>query len=79
MKNHIAWPANLLGGAMMTTGVGEIAGTVIGSLGLGIVSKFLEPNIGPVMAKIFILIFIILFIQKRPQGIFALKGRAADV
>ena len=59
-------------------GVGEIVGTVVASLGLGITSKFLEPNVGPVMAKIIILVLIILFIQKKPQGLFALKGRTSD-
>jgi urea transport system permease protein len=59
-------------------GVGKIAGTIAGALGLGVVNKFLEPVAGAVLGKIFILILIILFIQKRPQGIFALKGRAAE-
>jgi urea transport system permease protein len=59
-------------------GVGKIAGTVAGALGLGVVNKFLEPVAGAVLGKILILILIILFIQKRPQGIFALKGRAAE-
>jgi urea transport system permease protein len=59
-------------------GVGKIAGAVAGALGLGIVNKMLEPLAGAVLGKIFILILIILFIQKRPQGIFALKGRAAE-
>ena len=47
-------------------------------LGLGIVAKFLEGWAGAVVAKILVLVFIIAFIQKRPQGIFALKGRFAD-
>ena len=59
-------------------GVGKIAGTIAGALGLGVVNKFLEPVAGAVLGKIVILILIILFIQKRPQGIFALKGRAAE-
>lgn len=59
-------------------GVGKISGTVISSLGLGIINKFLEPAIGAVFGKILILIFIILFIQKKPQGLFALKGRLAE-
>ncbi|HEX6272110.1 MAG TPA: urea ABC transporter permease subunit UrtB [Polyangiaceae bacterium] len=59
-------------------GVGKIAGTVAGALGLGVVNKFLEPVAGAVLGKILILILIILFIQKRPQGIFALRGRAAE-
>lgn len=59
-------------------GVGQLAGAVWAALGLGIVSKFLEGWAGAVIAKILVLVFIIIFIQKRPQGIFALKGRFAD-
>jgi urea transport system permease protein len=59
-------------------GVGKIVGTIAGALGLGIVNKLLEPAAGAVLGKIIILGLIILFIQKRPQGIFALKGRAAE-
>ncbi|RQW29037.1 urea ABC transporter permease subunit UrtB [Rhodobacteraceae bacterium CH30] len=59
-------------------GVGQLAGTVIGAMGLGILAKVLEPSLGAVLAKILILAFIILFIQKRPQGLFALKGRVTD-
>ena len=59
-------------------GVGQLAGTVIAAFGLGSVAKFLEPFSGAVLAKIAVLVFIILFIQKRPQGLFALKGRSAE-
>lgn len=59
-------------------GVGQLAGTVIAALGLGSVAKFLEPFSGAVLAKIFILVFIVLFIQKRPSGLFALKGRSVE-
>ncbi len=59
-------------------GVGQLAGTVLGALGLGVVNKILEPQVGAVLGKIAILVFIILFIQKRPQGLFALKGRQID-
>ena len=59
-------------------GVGQLAGTVYAAMGLGIANKFLEGMAGAVLAKICILVFIIIFIQKRPQGIFALKGRFAD-
>jgi urea transport system permease protein len=59
-------------------GVGQLAGTVYAALGLGIVNKFLEGWAGAVIAKIIVLVFIIVFIQKRPQGLFALKGRFAD-
>lgn len=58
-------------------GVGQLAGTVYAALGLGILNKFLEGWAGAVLAKIAVLVFIIVFIQKRPQGIFALKGRQA--
>ncbi len=59
-------------------GVGKLAGTVAGALGLGVVNKFLEPVFGAVLGKIGVLIFLILFIQRRPEGIFALRGRAAE-
>jgi urea transport system permease protein len=59
-------------------GVGQLAGTVYAALGLGVASKFLEPHIGAVTTKILILVLIIAFIQKRPQGLFALKGRAVE-
>ena len=59
-------------------GVGQLAGTVIASFGLGELNKFLEPYAGAVLAKIAILVLIVLFIQKRPQGLFALKGRSAE-
>jgi urea transport system permease protein len=59
-------------------GVGQIAGTVYAALGLGVLSKFIEGFSGAVLAKIAILLLVIIFIQKRPQGIFALKGRFAD-
>ncbi|MDP7148152.1 MAG: urea ABC transporter permease subunit UrtB [Nitrospinaceae bacterium] len=59
-------------------GVGKIAGTVVGALGLGFVNKFLEPIAGAVLGKIIVLVLIIALIQKRPQGLFALKGRMAD-
>ena len=59
-------------------GVGQLAGTVTAALGLGIVNKFLEAWSGAVLAKIAVLVFIILFIQKRPQGLFAFKGRTVE-
>ncbi len=57
-------------------GVGNLWGTLVGGLTLGVANKFLEPWTGAVLAKIVILVFIILFIQKRPQGLFPQKGRA---
>jgi urea transport system permease protein len=59
-------------------GVGQLAGTVYAALGLGIVNKIIEAWSGAVLAKIAVLVFIIFFIQKRPQGLFALKGRIAE-
>ena len=59
-------------------GVGNLWGTLAGAMTLGIANKFLEPYAGAVLAKIVVLVFIILFIQKRPRGLFALKGRAVE-
>jgi urea transport system permease protein len=59
-------------------GVGQLAGAVWAALGLGVVSKFLEGMSGAVIAKILVLVFVIVFIQKRPQGMFALKGRTVE-
>jgi urea transport system permease protein len=59
-------------------GVGNLWGTLVGALTLGIANKFLEPYAGAVLGKIAILVLIILFIQKRPRGLFALKGRAVE-
>jgi urea transport system permease protein len=53
-------------------------GTLVGALSLGIVNKLLEPYAGAILGKIAVLVAIILFIQRRPRGLFALKGRAAD-
>ncbi|MCP5267219.1 MAG: urea ABC transporter permease subunit UrtB, partial [Burkholderiaceae bacterium] len=59
-------------------GVGQLAGAVYAGLGLGVLNKLLEGISGAVIAKIVLLVLIIVFIQKRPQGIFALKGRSAE-
>ncbi len=59
-------------------GVGQLAGTVIAALGLGSLNKFLEPWAGAVLAKISILVLIVLFVQKRPQGLFAPRGRSTE-
>jgi urea transport system permease protein len=59
-------------------GVGNLWGTLLGALTLGVANKLLEPFAGAVLGKIALLIFIILFIQKRPRGLFALKGRAVE-
>ena len=59
-------------------GVGNLLGTFFAAMSLGIVNKFLEPVTGAVIGKIIVLVFIILFIQWRPRGLFALKGRFAE-
>ena len=58
-------------------GVGRLAGALVSALGLGVLNKLLEPTVGAVLGKILVLVFVILFIQRRPQGLFALKGREA--
>jgi urea transport system permease protein len=59
-------------------GVGNLWGTLVGAFSLGIANKFLEPYAGAVLGKILVLVLIILFIQRRPRGLFALKGRAVE-
>jgi urea transport system permease protein len=59
-------------------GVGQLPGTVCAALGLGLADKVLEGLAGAVLAKIVVLVLIVAFIQKRPQGLFAMKGRSAD-
>jgi urea transport system permease protein len=59
-------------------GVGNLWGTLVGAFSLGILNKVLEPYAGAVLGKILVLVLIILFIQKRPRGLFALKGRAVE-
>jgi urea transport system permease protein len=59
-------------------GVGNLWGTLVGALSLGVANKFLEPYAGAVLGKILLLVLVILFIQKRPRGLFALKGRAVE-
>lgn len=59
-------------------GVGQLAGTVFAALGLGMANKVIEGWTGAVLAKITVLVLIVVFIQKRPQGLFAMKGRSAE-
>ncbi len=59
-------------------GVGNLWGTLVAGMSLGIINQVLEPWAGAVLAKIIVLVFIILFIQKRPRGLFPQKGRAAE-
>ncbi|MNY78590.1 hypothetical protein D3C86_2189010 [compost metagenome] len=58
--------------------MGNLWGTFVGALTLGIANKFIEPYAGAVLGKIIILVLIILFIQRRPRGLFALKGRSIE-
>ena len=59
-------------------GVGNLWGPLLAGLSLGTINQLLEPWAGAVLAKIIVLVFIILFIQKRPKGLFPQKGRAAE-
>jgi urea transport system permease protein len=59
-------------------GVGSLFGTLVGALSLGIVNKLIEPAAGAILGKVVVLVAIILFIQRRPRGLFALKGRTAE-
>ena len=59
-------------------GVGNLWGTLVAAMSLGVINKVLEPWAGAVLAKILVLIFIILFIQKKPRGLFPQRGRAAE-
>lgn len=59
-------------------GAGNLWGTLVGAMTLGVVNKFLEPYAGAVLAKILVLVIVILFIQRRPRGLFALRGRAVE-
>ena len=69
---------------VVTGGVGELAGVLFSGLGIGVLSKAIEPMefgtfvIGPVWGKVLLLVFIVAFIQYRPSGLFAPKGRLAD-
>ncbi|MEI6897526.1 MAG: urea ABC transporter permease subunit UrtB [Psychromonas sp.] len=59
-------------------GVGSLWGTLVAALTMGTFNKFLEPSMGPVLANIIVLVGLVLFIQKRPKGLFPQKGRAAE-
>ncbi|HKE61161.1 MAG TPA: urea ABC transporter permease subunit UrtB, partial [Nitrospira sp.] len=63
---------------VVTGGVGKLAGTIVASLGIGGLNKLLEPSMGAVYGKVTILVLVILFLQWRPSGLFAIKGRQAD-
>jgi urea transport system permease protein len=59
-------------------GVGKLLGTILAAVGIGGLNKIIEPGLGAVFGKVVILVFVILFIQRRPSGLFAAKGRYAD-
>jgi urea transport system permease protein len=59
-------------------GVGNLWGTLIGGMSLGVANQMLEPYAGAVLAKIFVLVALILFMQRRPRGLFPQQGRAAE-
>jgi len=63
---------------VVTGGVGKLAGTIVASLGIGGLNKLIEPSFGAVYGKVLILVLVILFLQWRPSGLFAMKGRNAD-
>ncbi len=63
---------------VVTGGVGKLAGTIIASLGIGGLNKLMEPSLGAVYAKVLILVLVILFLQRRPSGLFAIQGRHAE-
>lgn len=63
---------------VVTGGVGKLAGTIVASLGIGGLNKLIEPSFGAVYGKVFILVLVILFLQRKPSGLFAMKGRNAD-
>jgi urea transport system permease protein len=59
-------------------GVGNLAGTVVAAMSIGVLNKFMEPVAGAVLGKVVVLVLVILFIQRRPRGLFALKGRSEE-
>jgi urea transport system permease protein len=63
---------------VVTGGVGKLLGSILAALGIGGLNKIIEPSFGAVFGKVLILVFVILFIQRRPSGLFAMKGRYAE-
>jgi urea transport system permease protein len=63
---------------VVTGGVGKLAGTIVASLGIGGLNKLLEPSFGAVYGKVLILVLVILFLQRRPSGLFEARGRHAE-
>jgi urea transport system permease protein len=63
---------------VVTGGVGKLAGTILAAAGLGGLTKGIEPALGAVFGKVAILVGVILFLQRRPAGLFATRGRNAE-
>jgi urea transport system permease protein len=63
---------------VVTGGVGKLAGTILAAAGIGALNKGIEPALGAVFAKVAILVVVILFLQRRPAGLFATRGRNAE-
>jgi urea transport system permease protein len=63
---------------VVTGGVGKLLGSIVAALGIGGLNKLIEPSFGAVYGKVMILVLVILFIQRRPSGLFAVRGRHAD-
>ncbi|MCI0546037.1 MAG: urea ABC transporter permease subunit UrtB [Candidatus Rokubacteria bacterium] len=63
---------------VVTGGVGKLAGSILAALGIGGLNKLIEPSLGAVYGKVLILVLVILFLQRRPSGLFAARGRHAD-
>jgi urea transport system permease protein len=63
---------------VVTGGVGKLLGSILAAVGIGGLNKIIEPSLGAVYGKVLILVAVILFIQRRPSGLFAVKGRHAD-
>jgi urea transport system permease protein len=63
---------------VVTGGVGKLLGSILAALGIGGLNKLIEPSFGAVYGKVFILVLVILFIQRRPSGLFAARGRHAE-
>jgi urea transport system permease protein len=63
---------------VVTGGVGKLAGSILAAIGIGGLNKIIEPGMGAVFGKVLILVLVILFIQRRPSGLFATKGRYAE-
>jgi urea transport system permease protein len=63
---------------VVTGGVGKLLGSILAAIGIGGLNKLIEPSLGAVFGKVLMLVLVIVFIQRRPSGLFATKGRYAD-